>query len=117
MTVAELLFRLKQQPADMAKFVERPEVPLDATVRHFYLVRQAAERLTRKRVFFWHNYPIVESYKVQCQLEYDRIFSDSIDYDRFNHQRLRKFFERTFFSLIMFLFVLFEFDRFSFVAQ
>lgn len=95
MTSVELLSELKNQPLQMIKFVERPEVDSNATVRHFYIVRQAAERLCRKRVFSWHDYPIRQSYVVKCQLEYDRISSNATGIETLiDHQRMRKFFER-----------------------
>jgi hypothetical protein len=72
MTSTELVAELKKQPLNLLKSIETPEIPKGATTRHFYLVRQAAEKLARKRVYEWHNYPIRESYLVKCQLEYDR---------------------------------------------
>lgn len=72
MTPTELVAELKKQPLDLVKFIETPEMPQGATIRYFYLVRQAAEKLARKRIFEWHDYPIRESYLVKCQLEYDR---------------------------------------------
>ena len=114
MTVNQLLSELKNQSVSLTKFIERPEVPADATVRHFYLVRQASERLTRRRVFSWHNYLISQSYKVTCQLECDRISPNSTTDDTFNHQRLRRFFERTY--AFNHLCSLLYFDYFSLIA-
>ncbi|UJR26048.1 hypothetical protein I4U23_007394 [Adineta vaga] len=73
MTPTELVAELKKQSLSLIKSIEAPDVPKGATTRHFYLVRQAAEKLARKRVFEWHNYPIRECYIVKCQLEYDRL--------------------------------------------
>ena len=72
MTAMELLSELKRAPVNLLNSIETPEIPDNATVRHFYLVRQQAEKLARKRVFEWHNYPIRQNYVVKCQLEYDR---------------------------------------------
>ena len=72
MTPTELVAELKNQPLDLLKFIETPEIPQGAITRYFYLVQQAAEKLARKRIYEWHNYPIRESYLVKCQLEYDR---------------------------------------------
>ena len=73
MTAIQLVNELKKQPVSLLKFIETPEIPRGATTRHFYLVRQAAEKLARKRVYEWQDYRIRESYIVKCQLEYDRI--------------------------------------------
>ncbi len=72
MTAMELLTELKKQPLNLLKSIETPEIPRGSAARHFYLIRQAAEKLARKRVYEWHDYPIRESYLVKCQLEYDR---------------------------------------------
>jgi hypothetical protein len=72
MTALELLSELKNQPLNMIKSIESPDMPPEANVRHFYLVRQAAEKFARKRVYAWHDYPIRQNYIVKCQLEYDR---------------------------------------------
>ncbi|CAF1138832.1 unnamed protein product [Rotaria sp. Silwood1] len=72
MTAIELLTELKKQPLSLLNSIEVPETPEGATTRHFYLVRQAAEKLARKRVYEWHDYPIRSNYTVKCQLEYDR---------------------------------------------
>lgn len=82
MTVLELLSELKNQPLNLINSIESPDMPPQATVRHFYLIRQAAEKLARKRTFAWHDYPIRQNYIVKCQLEYDRfpkekLFSNS----------------------------------------
>jgi len=73
MTAMELVTELKKQPLSLLKLIETPEIPKGSTTRHFYLIRQAAEKLARKRVYEWHNYPIREGYLVKCQLEYDRV--------------------------------------------
>ncbi|CAF2667994.1 unnamed protein product [Rotaria sp. Silwood2] len=72
MTAIELLTELKKQPLSLLNSVEAPEMLEGATIRYFYLVRQAAEKLARKRVYEWHDYPIRPNYTVKCQLEYDR---------------------------------------------
>ncbi|CAF0811461.1 unnamed protein product [Adineta ricciae] len=98
MTPTELVVELKKQPPSLVKFIEAPEVPKGSTTRHFYVTRQAAEKLARTRVFQWHNYPIRESYIVKCQLEYDRIattdhLSAAVEADiQTNNQRLRSMF-------------------------
>jgi hypothetical protein len=109
MTAIELLSELKNQPLSLLKLIETPEMPKGATIRHFYLVRQAAEKLARKRVYQWHNYPIRENYLVKCQLEYDRIpvtqlsptlSSSSTTILQTDNQRLRTLFSRKY-SLLL----------------
>lgn len=73
MSAMELLAELKQQPLHQLKLIETPEVPEGSRTRHFYLIRQAAEKLARRRIFEWHGYPIREDYRIKCQLEYDRV--------------------------------------------
>jgi hypothetical protein len=109
-TAMELLTDLKKQPLNLLNSIETPEMPKGATTRYFYLVRQAAEKLARKRVFEWHNYPIRENYLVKCQLEYDRapieqlspdISSPSVAVLQTNNQRLRTVFARNYFFFIV----------------
>jgi len=106
MTAMELLTELKKQPLNLLKFIETPEVPEGSKTRHFYLVRQAAEKLARKRVYEWHDYPIREDYLVKCQLEYDRVtvtesssHSSAITLQTEN-QRLRTLFARNYSALV-----------------
>lgn len=98
----ELCVEMKNKLLSLVKFIEAPAVPRGATTRHFYLVRQAAEKLARKRVFEWHNYPIRGSSLLKCQLEYDRIavndLSSSDTTASVNNQRLRTIFERKYTS-------------------
>ncbi|CAF1104598.1 unnamed protein product [Rotaria magnacalcarata] len=72
MTALELLTELKNQPLNLLNVIETPEMPAGSTIRHFYLTRQAAEKLARRRIYEWHGYIIRVSYIVKCQLEYDR---------------------------------------------
>ncbi|CAF4393556.1 unnamed protein product [Rotaria socialis] len=72
MTALELLTELKGQPLSLLNLIETPEMPAGSTFRHFYLTRQAAEKLARRRVYEWHGYTIRVTYIVKCQLEYDR---------------------------------------------
>ncbi|CAF3973232.1 unnamed protein product [Rotaria magnacalcarata] len=72
MTALELLTELKNQPLNLLNLIETPEMPAGSTIRHFYLTRQAAEKLARRRIYEWHGYIIRVSYIVKCQLEYDR---------------------------------------------
>jgi hypothetical protein len=108
MTAMELLSELKKQPLNLLKFIETPEVPEGSKTRHFYLVRQAAEKLARKRVYEWHDYPIREDYLVKCQLEYDRVSvtkpsvnlsSSSMTVFQTENQRLRTLFARNYLAL------------------
>jgi hypothetical protein len=111
MTAMELVTELKKQPLSLLKSIETPDIPKGSTTRHFYLVRQAAEKLARKRVYEWHDYPIRESYLVKCQLEYDRApitelpsnsSSSSTTVLQTDNQRLRTLFAREYSLLISF---------------
>ena len=108
MKATELLTELKSQPLNLLQSIETPEVSSDSKTRYFYLVRQAAEKLARKRIYEWHNYPIRENYLVKCQLEYDRVpaAERSSTLSLFNttseneNQRLRTLFGRKFITII-----------------
>jgi len=111
MTAMELVTELKKQPLSLLKSIETPDIPKGSATRHFYLVRQAAEKLARKRVYEWHEYPIRESYLVKCQLEYDRApitelpsnsSSSSTMVLQTDNQRLRALFAREYSLLISF---------------
>jgi hypothetical protein len=105
MTAMELVTELKKQPLNLLKFIETPEVPEGSKTRHFYLVRQAAEKLARKRVYEWHDYPIREDYLVKCQLEYDRVTVTELSSNssaitlQTENQRLRTLFARNYSAL------------------
>lgn len=103
MTAMELVTELKRQPLNLLKSIETPEIPKGSTTRHFYLIRQAAEKLARKRIYEWHDYNIRERYLVKCQLEYDRVpitelpsssSSSSTTVLQTDNQRLRILFAR-----------------------
>ena len=98
MTATELLTELKRQPLNLLKLVEIPEVPEGSKTRHLYLTRQAAEKLARKRIFDWHNYPIREDYVIKCQLEYDRASASDMPSTTLqtDNQRLRALFGRNY---------------------
>lgn len=99
MSSTELLTELKKQPLNLLKLVETPEVPEGSKTRHVYLTRQAAEKLARKRIFEWQDYPIREDYRIKCQLEYDRVSvteSPSAVGPQTDNQRLRTIFARNY---------------------
>lgn len=98
MTDIELLTELKRQPLNLLKLVESPEVPQGSKTRYLYLTRQAAEKLARKRIFDWHNYPIREDYIIKCQLECDRASAKDLPSTALQteNQRLRAFFGRNY---------------------
>ena len=123
MTPTELVVELKKQPPSLVKFIEAPEVPKGSTTRHFYVTRQAAEKLARTRVFQWHNYPIRDSYIVKCQLEYDRIattdlLSAAVEAGmQTDNQRLRSVFARQYFYATCFVnFYQFIYSSYSIVT-
>ena len=105
MTAMQLLTELKKQPINLLKFIESPEVPENSKTRHFYLVQQSAEKLARKRIYEWHDYPIREDYLVKCQLEYDRVTvtgpSSNLSATALQteNERLRRLFARNYFVL------------------
>jgi hypothetical protein len=108
MTPLELLTELKKQPLNLLTSIETPKILEGSKTRCFYLVRQAAEKLTRKRIYEWHDYPIREDYVVKCQLEYDRApmtelpsnpSTSSATILQTDNQRLRTLFARKYFFL------------------
>ena len=100
MTALELLTELKSQPLSLLNLIETPVMPAGSTIRHFYLTRQAAEKLARRRIYEWHGYGIRVSYTVKCQLEYDRVpierIPSSSSIDNNGDHRLSTIFARNF---------------------
>jgi len=112
MSAMELVTELKKQPLNLLQFIETPEVPEGSKTRHFYLTRQAAEKLARKRIFEWQDYPIRADYLIKCQLEYDRVpatelssnpSSPLVTASQTENQRLRTLFARNYADSLLFI--------------